>query len=116
MEDVLEQIVGEIEDEFDVAPRRALPLDSGALVLDGGENISDLETQHRLALPRDQGFETLGGFVLARLERIPRGGEMLEYEGRRFTILKMDGLRVAQVKVEPVQQKPAPKPLERAGD
>jgi putative hemolysin len=117
VEDVLEQIVGEIEDEFDVAPHHVLPLDSGALVLDGGENLRDLEIQHRLLLPRDQGFETLGGFVLARLERIPRGGEMLEYEGRRYTVLKMDGLRVAQVKVEPALPKPAPsKPLERAGD
>ncbi len=116
VEDVLEQIVGEIEDEFDVAPRLPLPLDSGAQVLDGGENLRDLETQHHLALPRDQGFETLGGFVLAKLERIPRGGEMLEYDGRRFTVLRMDGLRIAQVKVEPMQPKPAPKPLERAGD
>ncbi|HEV2022854.1 MAG TPA: hemolysin family protein [Terriglobales bacterium] len=116
VEDVLEQIVGEIEDEFDVAPRLLLPLESGALVLDGGENIRDLETQHHLVLPRDQGFETLGGFVLAKLERIPRGGEMLEYDGRRFTVLKMDGLRIAQVKVEPAVPKSAPsKPLERAG-
>ena len=117
VEDVLEQIVGEIEDEFDVAPRLALPLDSGALVLDGGETLRDLETQHRLLLPRDQGFETLGGFMMAKLERIPRGGEMLEHEGRRFTVLKMDGLRIAQVKVEPALPKPLPgKPLERAGD
>ncbi len=117
VEDVLEQIVGEIEDEFDVAPRLLLLADSGAQVLDGGENIRDLETQHHLVLPRDQGFETLGGFVLAKLERIPRGGEMLEYDGRRFTVLKMDGLRIAQVKVEPAVPKPAPsKPLERAGD
>ena len=117
VEDVLEQIVGEIEDEFDVAARLVLPLDSGALVLDGGESIRDLETQHHLVLPRDQGFETLGGFMMARLERIPRGGEMLEHAGRRFTVLKMDGLRIAQVKVEPVLPKPAAnKPLERAGD
>jgi CBS domain containing-hemolysin-like protein len=117
VEDVLEQIVGEIEDEFDVASRIPLPLDSGAQVLDGGENLRDLEIQHRLLLPRDQGFETLGGFMLARLERIPRGGEMLEYDGRRFTVLKMDGRRIAQVKVEPAQPKPvAGKPLERAGD
>jgi CBS domain containing-hemolysin-like protein len=117
VEDVLEQIVGEIEDEFDVAPRLPLPLDSGALLLDAGENLRDLEAQHNLLLPRDEGFETLGGFVLTRLERIPRGGEMFEYDGRRYTVLKMDGLRIAQVKVEPVQQKPAAsKPLERAGD
>jgi len=117
VEDVLEQIVGEIEDEFDDSQRLTLPLDSGAMVLDGGETIRDLETQHHLLLPRDQGFETLGGFVLAKLEHIPRGGEMLEYDGRRFTVLKMDGLRIAQVKVEPaVPRATASKPLERAGD
>lgn len=101
VEDVLEQIVGEIEDEFDVA---AQPLPVGTtMVLEGAVNIRDLETQYRLTLPRDQGFETLGGFVLAQLQRIPVGGDTFEYDGRRYTVLEMDGLRVARVKIEQVQ-------------
>lgn len=99
VEDVLEQIVGEIEDEFDIAPQ---PLAPGAttMVLDGATPIRDLETQHQLKLPRDEGFETLGGFVLAKLQKIPRGGECFEADGRRYTVLEVEGHRIAKVKIE----------------
>src|SRR3954465_13867072 len=89
VEDALEQIVGEMEDEFDVAEQPSLFLASGAAVLDGAENIRDLETRHHLLLPRDEGFETLAGFMLARLGKIPSGGETVEYDGHRFTVLSM---------------------------
>lgn len=101
VEDVLEQIVGEMEDEYDQAPQPPIDLGPSAEVLEGSENIRDLESQHQLKLPRDQGFETLGGFVLARLQKIPRGGESFEFQGYRFTVLQMDGHRIAAVKVEP---------------
>jgi putative hemolysin len=107
VEDVLRQIVGEMEDEFDVA--KEIPLQTlgpNAAVLEGSENIRDLEIQQGLKLPRDEGFETLGGFVLARLQKIPKGGESFEYQGHRFTVLQMDGHRVAAVKVEPSEAKP----------
>jgi CBS domain containing-hemolysin-like protein len=101
VEDVLEQIVGEIEDEFDIAPK---PLPPGTtMVLEGGVNIRDLETQYRLSLPRDQGFETLAGFVLAQMQRIPILGDNFEFDGRRYTVIEMDGLRVARVKIEQLQ-------------
>jgi len=54
-------------------------------------------------LPRDGGVETLAGFVLMRLGRIPRGGESIEFEGRRMTVTEMDGRRIKQVRVEPVE-------------
>jgi CBS domain containing-hemolysin-like protein len=54
-------------------------------------------------LPRDDGFETLAGFVLSRLQRIPRPGDTFEYEGRRYTVARMDGLRVESVKIETTQ-------------
>lgn len=100
VEDALEQIVGEIEDEFDVAPQPTLLLAGGALVLNGGENIRDLESRHPLKFPRDEGFETLAGFILWKLGHIPKGGESVEYEGHRFTVLSMEGHRIAKVKVE----------------
>ena len=87
VEDILEQLVGEIEDEFDVAPPEQPGLEGGsALVLEGSVNIRDLESQYGLVLPRDAGFETLAGFVLARLQRIPALGESFEYDGHRFTV------------------------------
>ncbi len=101
VEDVLEQIVGEIEDEFDIAPQ---PLPAGTtMVLSGGANIRDLETQYRLRLPRDEGFETLAGFVLAQLQRMPRVGDSFEFDGRRYTVLEIAGLRIARVKIEQLQ-------------
>ncbi|HYH00514.1 MAG TPA: hemolysin family protein [Terriglobales bacterium] len=99
VEDVLEQIVGEIEDEFDITPQ---PLAPGAttMVFEGSVPIRDLETQYQLRLPRDEGFETLAGFVLTQLQRIPRGGECFEYDGRRYTVEEMDGHRIARVKID----------------
>ena len=77
--------------------------DSNApLVLDGSVNIRDLETQYDLKLPQDEGFETLAGFLLSRLQKMPAGGEAFDYEGRRFVVDKMDGHRIATVRIEPV--------------
>jgi len=103
VEDVLEELVGELEDEFDVVTAPPEVVDSNApLSLDGSINIRDLETQYELKLPQDEGFETLAGFVLSRLQKIPQGGEAFDYEGRRFVVEKMDGHRVASVRIEPV--------------
>jgi CBS domain containing-hemolysin-like protein len=101
VEDVLEQLVGEIEDEFDVAPQALIA--GGAMTLDGATSIRDLETQFRVELPRDEGYETLAGFVITRLQRIPRVGDAFEYDGRRYTVLRMDGHRVESVKIETLQ-------------
>ncbi|PYY22601.1 MAG: HlyC/CorC family transporter [Acidobacteria bacterium] len=99
VEDALEQIVGEIEDEFDVTVQPHL-LDTGALVLEGGANVRDLESHLRIRLPRDEGFETLGGFIMWRLGRLPQTGDSVEFEARRYTVLQMYDRRVLQVKVE----------------
>src|SRR5229473_6901474 len=103
VEDILEQLVGDIEDEFDVSPPEPELKDESILVLEGAVNIRDLETQHGLLLPRDAGFETLAGFVLARLQRIPYLGESFEYEGHRYTVEEMEGHRIARVKIEKLE-------------
>jgi putative hemolysin len=103
VEDILEQLVGEMEDEFDVAPPEQPTLDDSILVLDGSINILDLEAQYEMSLPHDAGFETLAGFVLAQLQKIPETGESFEFEGHRFTVSEMDGYRIAKVKVEKLQ-------------
>lgn len=107
VEDVLEQLVGELEDEFDIAQLPVVPPGSGPITLDGGANIRDLEVQYEIELPRDQGFETLAGFMMAQLGKIPRGGESFEYEGRRYTVLQMEGRRIATVRIESATQKTA---------
>jgi putative hemolysin len=106
VEDVLEQIVGEIEDEFDVAPpQQDLVEGKIAVVLEGSASLRDLESQYQLLLPRDSGFETLAGFILARLQKIPRQGESFEYEGHRYTVQELDGHRIAKVKIEKLEPK-----------
>src|ERR1700676_1279959 len=107
VEDILEQLVGEIEDEFDVVPSDQEMVGSAddSLLLEGSTSIRDLESQYDLLLPRDRGFETLAGLVLAQLQRIPRTGEAFEYEDRRFVIAEMDGHRIAKVKIEKLQPK-----------
>jgi CBS domain containing-hemolysin-like protein len=105
VEDVLEQIVGEIEDEFDVA-QPSFPVGARSMTLDGATTIRDLETQYGVTLPSDRGFETLAGFLLFQFQRIPRTGESADFGSRRFTVLEMDGRRVAKVLVETIEPKP----------
>src|SRR5271170_6870011 len=113
VEDILEQLVGEIEDEFDIAPPEQPVLPGKlALILEGSFGIRDLESQYQLSLPRDGGFETLAGFVLARLQKIPRVGDAFDYEGHRFTVEEMEGHRIAKMQIEKLQ----PTAVGKAGD
>ena len=107
-EDAIEQLTGEIEDEFDDPARPLITNARGVLLLDGGVNLRDLETQLQWDLPRDGGVETLAGFLLMRLGHIPRPGESVAYEARRFTVMEMDGRRISRVRVEPIQAPVAP--------
>lgn len=102
LEDILEQVVGEIHDEFDVI-ERPLTLADGALIFDASLNVRDLETQYNIVLPEDPAYATLGGFALSQLGFIPRGGESFEYDGYRFTVVEMDRRRVARLKIQPVK-------------
>jgi putative hemolysin len=118
LEDVLEQMVGEIHDEFDVVERPHM-LPEGELVFDGAIKVRELEAQYNIALPEDPAYETLGGFILNRLGVIPRGGESFEAEGYRFTVMEMDRRRVARVKIKPLRvtlpREPQPHHAEAAG-
>jgi putative hemolysin len=99
VEDVLEQIVGEIEDEFDEPPVLAEP-QSTELILDGATKIRDFETKFEAEIPSEAGFETLAGFLLYKLGHIPKPGEAVEYEGRRFTVEEVNRNRITRVRVE----------------
>ena len=97
-EDILEQLVGEIHDEFDVV-EKPLTLADGAIVFDAALNVRDLDTQYNISLPEDPAYATVGGFVMDQLGFIPRGGESFDFDGYRFTVVEMDGRRVARVKI-----------------
>ncbi len=116
VEDILEQLVGNIEDEFDVSPPEPSLEDESVPVLEGSVNIRDLEAQYGIILPRDTGFETLAGFILARLQRIPTLGESFEFEGRRYTVEEMEGHRIAKVKIEKLERAETKAEAKHAGD
>jgi CBS domain containing-hemolysin-like protein len=106
VEDVLEQIVGEIEDEFDDPPVIAQPPGTEMLI-DGTTKIRDFENLFEVELPADAGFETVAGFILYKLGHIPNKGESVEYEGRRFTVDEIERNRIVKVRVERLVQQPA---------
>jgi CBS domain containing-hemolysin-like protein len=103
VEDAIEQLTGELDDEFDDPARPVLTTASGALLLEGSVNLRDLETQMQWRLPRDGGVETLAGFLLMRLGKIPKGGESIVFENRRMTVTEMEGRRIRQIRVEPAE-------------
>jgi len=113
LEDILEQVVGEIHDEFDVI-ERPLTLADGALVFDAALNVRDLDAQYNITLPEDPAYATVGGFVLDQLGFIPQGGESFEFGSFRFTVVEMDGKRVARVKIERIRP-PAEERIPREG-
>jgi putative hemolysin len=102
LKDILEQMVGQIHDEFDVVqPPQIVGTGADmAMIFDGAIGLRDLETQYQIHLPDDPAYATLGGFVLARLGLIPRGGESFDFAGYRFTVLKMERHRVARIKLQ----------------
>jgi CBS domain containing-hemolysin-like protein len=109
LEDVLEQIFGDIGDEHD-AVRPAPSYQEKTLQLDGSTTIRDLETRYHLVLPGEAGFETLAGFLLFQFGHIPKVKESVDYGGRRFTITQMDHNRIASVLIEKLEPIPSESP------
>jgi CBS domain containing-hemolysin-like protein len=101
-EDVLEQVVGELEDEFDIASKAAGFNAEGVMALDGSTTLRDLGTQLGWTFPREAGVETLAGFLLAQLGHLPVSGESVTHNGRRYIVEEMAGRRIARVRVESI--------------
>ncbi|MFL5580606.1 MAG: hemolysin family protein [Gemmatimonadaceae bacterium] len=93
MEDLLEEIVGEILDEYDEAETLPPPSMSGEAVVDGAMHIADLNERFGLAVPEED-FTTIGGFVFGTLGRLPVVGDRVAAGGAAFTVQRMDGRRI----------------------
>ncbi len=99
MEDLLEEIVGEIRDEYDIESP-VIQLGDGTFRIDASISIRDLKEDYEIEIPESTEYETLSGFLLTALQRIPKIGDIVETDGKKITILEMVGQRIAKVKLE----------------
>ena len=102
MEDLIEEIVGEIRDEYDLEERPVERLKDGSLVADAALSVRDLSAEYGLPIPESPLYETLGGFMMAQLQNIPRSGAITHFSPYKFTIVDMDGRRIMKVKIEKI--------------
>jgi putative hemolysin len=105
LEDIVEQIVGEIQDEHDRTPATVEPLPDGSYWVAARTHIDELNEALDWSLPKHD-YETVAGLVLATLHRIPRMGEVLQVPGYTITVLEADARRVAAVKIAPTATPP----------
>ncbi len=103
LEDCLEELVGEIVDEYDTEDHGVERLSDGAYLVDGGMSIDELNELFDGDLPNDD-WDTLGGLVFSTLEHVPVPGEELDFEGWHFTAVEVEGRRVRLVKVRQPQR------------
>jgi CBS domain containing-hemolysin-like protein len=105
LEDLLEEIVGEIEDEFDLPDESVERLPDGRMRIDGTFPIDDFNEQFNRELPIED-YHTVGGFVFGLLGRAPERGDEVEHDGTRFTVLDVEGSRIERLEVELVPHEP----------
>jgi CBS domain containing-hemolysin-like protein len=98
VEDIVEEIVGEIMDEFDVEEIPIQKIDEKTVMLDARLNIGDLNDALELNLPEEE-FDTIGGLIFNTLGKIPVTGERVEINGVILTVVKMRGRRITKVKL-----------------
>lgn len=105
MEDIIESIVGDIEDEYDEQEESVQKLDEETYLISGTVELSEVGELLRLTFEKDEDFDTLGGFIVHILGRIPKDDETpaIEYGGYRFAVLAMEERRVDKVKVQKIE-------------
>jgi magnesium and cobalt exporter, CNNM family len=102
LEDLLEQIVGEIQDEYDWEERPVERMRDGSMVVEGTVAAAELRETYAIPLPESGEFETVAGFMLEQLGSVPRGGEVVTIEDWRLTVVDVEGNRISKVKIEKV--------------
>jgi putative hemolysin len=106
LEDVIEEIVGEIHDEYDWEERPVERLRDGSLVVEGTVSATELRETYGIPLPESNEFETVAGFMLDRLGTVPKGGEVVELGEWRLTVVDVERNRISKVKVEKLPTPP----------
>ncbi|HEV2343535.1 MAG TPA: hemolysin family protein [Actinocrinis sp.] len=98
LEDLVEEVIGDIRDEYDIARARVTRLRDGDLELDGLINLEDFHEETGIELT-DGPYETLAGYIMARLGRVPAVGDQVTFDGLKLTVHAMDGRRISRVRL-----------------
>jgi putative hemolysin len=108
IEDLIEEIVGEIRDEYDVESP-VIQIKDGAMLIDASISLRDLREDYHIVLPESPEYETLGGFLITTLQKIPHAGDVVVIDGKRISIVEMVGRRISKAKLEKLPQTPEEK-------
>jgi len=105
LEDILEELVGEIADEYEESPPQPIKqIDEDTVEIDARTNIDDINDQFEFDLPEDEDYDTLGGFVFSHLGYIPKTGDGFQYENLKFTITNAERRRIKRIKIQKKRQ------------
>jgi len=99
LEDVVEEVLGELRDPFDLEEVEVKPIGQDEFLVDAGVALDDLGDRLPHAFPDDRDYDTLGGFLFDRFDRIPSVGQWIMDGGRRFTVKTLEGNRIAKVHI-----------------
>jgi len=97
LEDLVEELVGDIRDEYDIAEEAGPPVAGGEFTVDGLLNLEDFAERTGVELS-DGPYETVAGFVVASLGRLPRVGDTVDVDGCRLEVLTVDGRRASRLR------------------
>ena len=105
LEDILEELVGEIADEYEETPTEPIKkIDQNTIEADARTYIDDLNDEFDLNLPEDEDYETIGGFVFSRLGSIPKVNESFGYENLKFTIASAEARKIKRIKIQKISE------------
>lgn len=99
LEDVIEEIVGEIQDEYDEEEPLITPVNDETYIVDGRLNLEELNDELHLNLPTEEGVETISGFILNLIGALPQENETIKYNGHEFTVEMIDRNRILKVRI-----------------
>ena len=100
LEDVVEEVMGEIRDPYDQEESNAIKQSDGSFIVDGSITIYDLEEETDIEFPEERDYDTLGGFILDILTDIPKTGEMVEFNNMVFTVQTIENNRIGKIKIQ----------------
>jgi len=105
LEDILEELVGEIADEYEKTPPEPIKtIDESTIEVDARTYVDDLNDQFELKLPEDEDYDTIGGFVFSQLGFIPKTGQSLNYENLKFTIVSAEARRIKRIRIQKIKE------------